>query len=307
MEKIKHLPRCYNFSFDHEKLELLVGIQKATIPIIKTSLTTDSPLMMSLYQNYGGDKNLFINFGEKDKSFGYNNSIVYKEETEDEIVYSYILTPAFEVTKKTCEYCDGTGINNINGFSCFSCRGKGKKLIESERQFDQALISLFPIIWLENYIISDELQDKENISLGLKLNYSKKQTVALSWSSSTGMNNCFMGGWLDKEIFEWGKTLTKEQSHIINEAMRKTHETLFLSKKEIYDYRLHYFDERLFSIDIPGNACCVYGPAEGTMEMFFTNLGTTLSCHNVDGRFQQILFIVGLSVFNDLFDLDKNK
>ena len=87
----------------------------------------------------------------------------------------------------------------------------------------------------------------------------------------------------------------------IIEAMRKTEETLLLRQIEKYYFRFCGEEDGRFWFQVPGNACDL-GTSSNGMSMFTDEIGKTLYPHNVDTRFQQIEFIVGLSVLGDLFE-----
>ena len=93
-QKIKHLPRCYSFSFDAETVTLYFKVQKWIVPTLQKQLLTE-------------DNKIYTGFGLKGKAFGLNNILQWHEETEEELIYSYKLVPALERTNLSCLSCGG--------------------------------------------------------------------------------------------------------------------------------------------------------------------------------------------------------
>ncbi len=252
MEKGKHLPLCYRLSFDIETMTLYLKIQKWIVPRIQDCTRNDVPLMDYLYKTYGGDKTLFSGFGESGKSFGWNDSIKWFRETEDEIVYSYRLRP----------------------------------LVEIQEHFTLGLLSLYPIIRMSNFAMLDPLENGKN------------QLVAMEWSDTSGINNCSMDAWVDDFVLVAIKELSDSDMKTISLAMHKTEEVLFCTKSDGYNFRFGRYGEGLFGFQVTGHACTLNTSISGVG--LFSNVGRTLSPHNIDNSFQQLYFIVGLAVLHEL-------
>ena len=82
--------------------------------------------------------------------------------------------------------------------------------------------------------------------------------------------------------------------------MAKTEELLLISEFNPYYFRFETYGEKYFGLQVPGNACSL-GTSSSGMGMF-GGIGHTLHDHNVDNRFQQIEFIVGLATMGDLYE-----
>lgn len=207
-----------------------------------------------------------------------------------------------EPTDEICEKCNGTKIDSI-GRDCYECHRTGKKHIFSKHHFSDALISLCSVVRLANMALLEScIEDKEKRNFFPQTD--KKQLIAVEWSDTTGMCNCWISAWVDDSVLEWVKNAPNSDAKFITDAMQKTEEVLLSRKMDTYDFRFWYNTEDLFGFQVPGNACtlstCKYGMG------MFGNVGKTLSPHNVDHRFQQADFIVGLAVLNDLVEKSIN-
>jgi len=297
MEEIKSLPRCYSFSFNLETMTLFFKIQRWIVPAIKNFIEFEALLMEYMYKKHGGDKSTFINFGEKEKPFGYNNSMTWDKETETEIIYSYTFGPVNVPTEEICEKCEGTKL----GFSdhpCHNCHGTGKKHIPSSQHFSEALLSLYPILKFANCALQENCYENNNKTYSPQTN--EVQTIALEYSDTTGICNCSMFGWIDDRVAEWLKNITPEQEKIITRAMQKTEEILLSKKMQESYFTFNWFNDDYFYLQAPGNACTL-GTSSQSMGMF-GNVGRTLEPHNIDHRFQQTSFLVALAVMNDMYE-----
>ena len=303
MKTITCLPRCYNFSFDIETMTLFLKIQKWIALEIQKLLRAETGLMENyMYKTYGGDKKLFANFGEKGQSFGYDNSILWHQETDDEIIYAYTLRPVIEQTEKLCERCHGTKIDFLS-HPCNECRQTGKKHIGSKFHFSQGLLSLYPIVKFANIALLESYLEKDKRQWNPQTN--KKQLVAIEWSDTTGRHNCSMVAWVDNIVSMWIKVIPNHEVEGVALAMHKTEEILLLRKIDKNYFRFERYGDDLFSLQVPGNACSLDISSHG-MGMFGC-YGKTLQPHNIDHRFQQMEFIVGLAVINDLIEKYEQK
>lgn len=295
MKEIASLPRCYSFSFDTETATIIFKIQKSIVPQIQKRIKQGVLLMQYMYEKHGGNINTFINFGEKEKSFGYENSIIYENETEDDIVYSYTFSSTDIPTDEICEVCEGTKID-FNDHLCHDCHGTGKKHSPSKRLFSTALLSLYPIIELANSFFFKFIE-------GSEVNYisqtNKKQFIVLKYSDISGKFICSLEGWIDDNVFEWIKGITKSQEKIIIQAMIKTEEVLSSEKINEYYFRFDKNNDS-FYLQIPGDYCTL--SIDRSPIGMFGQIGKTLQSNNIDSRHQQILFIVALAVINDLYE-----
>ena len=297
MARITQLPLCYRFSFNIETMTLSLIIQKWLIPELQKRLRGETLLMDYMYREYGGDKSLFISCGEK-SSFGYDNAIQFLSETDTEIMYGYTLTPVIEPTEEVCDRCNGTKIDHFD-YPCNDCRATGKKHVQSKRHFQQGMLSLYPVVMFLNGALLDNCTDKNDHDWKSETN--EKQLIAIEWSDTTGMHNCSISAWFDDSVYEcFKKSSDTELKHATN-AMAFAEEVLLRRDPDVYSrrlFRFDFYDGTHFGFQVPGNACTL-GTSSHTHGMF-GSIGKTLSPHNVDNRFQQIEFIIGLAVLNDL-------
>lgn len=295
MKEVSSLPRCYSFSFDIDTVTLFLKIQKWAIPELQRYLKADNLLMKYLKITHNGDKAFFDNFGKIGQNFGFEESICFSKETDDEIIYSYRLNSVFKITDQTCKDCEGTGKAYSNG-KCFVCRGTGKQHVQSQKHFSTCLLSLWPIIRFANNALHSQCME-DNVS-DWQPNTEKKQMVAVEWSDTSGMCNCSITAWVDESVLHIIEKISDNEVQSIIQAMHKTEETLLAVKTNEKYFRFNHYTEDTFGFKVPGNACTL--ALEPCGVGMFGGIGKTLSHHNVDTRFQQIEFIVGLSVLSDL-------
>ena len=296
MRTITSLPLCYSFSFDIETMTLFLKIQKWLVPDIKKFLSDNNLLMQYMQKTYAYSKEIYVDFGEKGKNFGSNQSIIWDSETDEEIVYKYTLTPVIEITEEICEKCNGTKMDFFSR-PCHECRETGKKHIDSKDRFSTGMLSMYPIVRFLNMVLLDQCYNKDQ---SFKSGTDKKQMVAMEWSDTSGMHNCSMVGWVDDSVLDWVKIVPNEETKVIVSAMRKTEETLLLTKPPEYYFRFLMYGDNQFGFEIPGNACSLSTDSHGMG--WFGGVGKTLTPHNVDHRFHQIEFIVGLAVMTGLIE-----
>jgi len=147
----------------------------------------------------------------------------------------------------------------------------------------------------------------ENSGTGKILNHwvlpktEQKQLIAIDWSDTSGIHNCGISAWVDNDVVTWVKEAPNSDAEIIANAMYKTEKLLLLNKPSLYDFSFQCYGENRFGFHVPGDACDLSVNTYGT-GLLPTSCGVNLSDHNVDHRFQQIEFIVGLSVMNDLVE-----
>lgn len=296
--KNEYLPLCYRFSFDISTTTIFLKIQKWIVPYIQDLLRNETRLMDYMYSTYGGDKEIFMNFGEKEMDFGWKNSIKWHSENENEITYSYTLLPTKIQTDEICDDCKGTKINFFKQ-PCYECRESGKKYIHSEHSLRDGMLSLYPLMRFANgillgYCARDNKEDLPSPP------HTEKQIIVISWSDTTGMHNCSVSAWTDDAIPEWIKKINDEDTFKIKDAMAKAEEVLFVRKVDPYYFRIETYGEDFFGLQVPGNACTL-GTSSSGMGMF-GSIGQTLHPHNVDTSLQQIEFIVGLATMGDLYE-----
>ncbi len=292
------LPLCYRFSFNVETMTLFLKIQKWMITEMQNHLRAETLLMQYLYKTYGGDKTLFASFGEHGQSFGWKNSIIWSGETDDEIIYSYTLCPVIEQTDEVCERCKGTKIDFLE-HPCDECRTTGKKHVPSNNHFSDGMLSLYPIIRFANGALLDHcISDKTSV---WKPETNKKQKVAIEWTDTTGMHNCSMSAWVDHSVIAEIDNFSDDKIKDVIVAMKKTEEVLLLREASQHSFRFGCYND-YFGFEVPGNACTLWMSSSGLG--MFGGIGDTLQPHNIDNRFQQIEFIVGLAVLNDILEKD---
>lgn len=307
MREINYLPRCYSFSFDVETMTLFLKIQKWAVPDMQAYFRNERS-MADMYASYGGDNKLFVPFGEKDQPFGWDDSIVWHGETEDEIVYSYTITPTVEQTDEICSDCKGTKKGKFLDYPCRPCRATGKKYIPAKRQFTRGLLSLQPVIREAGIALLRECgkQDKPGWVPPTK----KKQTVAMVWTHTAGMGNCSMTAWVDEKAAKKIPKLPDAKIKEVIDAMQRTEMVLDLRERNIYGYRFDCHSEDVFGLQVPGDACHLMKGRMGGLGMF-GSIGKTMQPHNVDNRYQQFEFLVGLAKMNDVLEqptrVSKNK
>ncbi|MEI6022584.1 MAG: hypothetical protein WCQ32_01960 [bacterium] len=297
MARITQLPLCYRFSFNIETMTLSLIIQKWLMPELQKRLRAETLLMDYMYREYGGDKTVFASCGEQ-LSFGYENAIQFLFETDTEIAYGYTFTPVIEPTEEICDRCNGTKIDHFE-HPCNDCRATGKKHVQSKRHFQQGMLSLCPIVRFLNGALLDNCTDKNDHDWKSETN--EKQLIALEWTDTTGMHNCSISAWTDDFVFEWLKQASDIELQQMTYTMARVEEVLLRKDPDAYSrrlFRFDFYDGTHFGFQAPGNACTL-GTSSYTSGMF-GSIGKTLSPHNVDNRFQQIEFIVGLAVLNDL-------
>lgn len=297
MARKTQLPLCYRFSFDIETMTLSLLIQKWLIPELQNRLRGETVLMDYIYQTHGGDKSLFAAFGEQ-VSFGYNNAIQFLSETDTEIVYGYTFTPVIEPTDDVCEECNGTKINHFE-HPCYDCRETGKKHIQSKRHFQDGMLSLYPIVRFLNGALLDNCIDKNDHDWIIETK--EKQLVAIEWTDTTGIHNCSISAWTDNSVCERLAQVSDTEIQYMTDTIAHLEEVLLCKEpdpRSRRSFRFSFYGDTHFGFQIPGNACTL-GTSSHGMGMF-GSIGRTLHPHNVDNRFQQIEFIVGLAVLNDL-------
>lgn len=303
MEK-DYMPLCYWFSFDIENTILFLRIQKCLIPKIKEIIHGENRLMSCMCEEYDVDKSIFANFGEKYKSFGFNNAIDWSEETENEIIYSYKLYPSIESTNEPCKKCNGTGegVYSYNkGKPCFECRSTGKKQVKSKHSIADFILSFFPIMSILNLVLMENCYTEVS-DPAWEVKTNKKQLVAVEWNYEVGMSKALISAWMDRSIFE----LFSEEfdgSQII-EAMWKTGNLLLKNNIDKDDF-LFWGSKNSFGLQVPGNAC--YISTDKNCPGMFNKFGVNLFPHNIDNMFQQIEFIIGLAVINDIAEKHLNE
>ncbi len=299
MEELKHLPRAYQFSFDIKTMTLFLSIEKWTIKEIHRILRNQTNIMDFMYKTYGGDRELFIPFGEKGQSFGYQKSIDWVSENDYEIIYCHKIGPTSYQTQEICERCNGTKIDFLE-HPCRQCHETGKKFALHEKSFSDALLSLYPIIRLLNMALLENCIDmkKDEERKWIAPKNERKQLSSVHYTDSSGRHNCGIEAWIDEDIMSFIKEIENEKTLPIREAMQKTEETLLSRKKDIRDFSFELYYENVFSFQVPGEACALGTSLHGIG--MFGSFGHTLHCHNVDDRFQQITFIVGLAVLSDM-------
>lgn len=298
MEKIVFLPLCYSFSFETETATLILKIQKWLIPELQKMLRNDTPFMDYMYKTHGGGKELFADFGENGKTFGWNNSILWHEETENEIIYSLPFVPVEISTKEKCPICNGK--KNFLQNECYECHGTGKKYIPNNKHFSEGLLSLYSIITFINGVLLELSTNKQRYPFVPQSD--KKQLVAVDWSDITSMYNCSISAWFDDSVFEWIKTVPDRDVGLVTKAMQTVEEVLLSKKTNPFDFNFLKYSEETFGLEIPGNACYLsYSHSNDGIGMF-GNFGKTLFPHNVDNRLQQVEFLVGLAKINDFVE-----
>ena len=220
--------------------------------------------------------------------------IVRVQETEEEIVYAYKLEPVQIMTDHICPTCKGKKGFYVNRY-CADCRDTGKKHVQNEKHFTSMLLSLYPVVEFLNARLLGFCIEKNVMTIPT----TDHQSIAVTYSSNAGMHKCYIQAWLDATFDEFLKKLPDEDAIPVTDAMQKT-EALFLSRAaDKHSFRFAYYGPGRIMLSVPGNACELASDSHG-MGMF-GGKGFTLFPHNVDHRFHQIEFIVGLATLNDLY------
>jgi len=205
----------------------------------------------------------------------------FKEETDEDLVYHWNVLPLREYGNNPCSRCSEVDSIFFGEKDCYACQNTRKELQSvNQENFDQGFKVLDVFHWVAKIFSFLE------VSFDTK----KIQNYHFTLNIKSGSRSS-MGAWLDYRMLERILALPEKRFIESVENMKLFDAMLFKYKNS--SFRAEIVDEKRFFLSVPGSAVTL-SVEKGNSWNYPWSYGVDLTEHNIDSRFQQLLFVIGL-------------
>lgn len=290
----------YFFQFDERDMIFSIFINSSALEKIKELALIDSRLVSEHYIKTFNNEHGINGCAKVESGYGNFTKLSFK------------LVPAFEITKKKCQECNGRGKKfKDEDYLCWRCHGNGKELV---RQWDALSQITKTISSVLDLLEAHALINMENEEL---LNLYPDQLYILMSSTKGDMGGHALGGTGSNffrrkliEFYEKEKVAGKLHKSLIGPlaGMENAWKKMFDAYK-FMDVNPYADEHRLseihviikpsgsFQVQTEGvNSCSMFNnPERGHIMFWIRSGGTSIDCHNVDSPVQQLDLLIGLA------------